>query len=113
MSCSQLSNPTPSFTFVSRVATYSKKAGPSRLTSTSTDRHSSAFASLSGKDLQFTLESTLFPPLPPWNELEELSIEPSHYPQTITDFLREFATSQGKGSLLLHVRQLLIAISRI
>ena len=60
-----VSGPTPSFTFVMRVPTSSKQTGPSRLASTSTDRHSSAFVSISGKDSQYTSESTLFPPLSP------------------------------------------------
>ena len=105
--------PTPSFTFGTRVPTSSGQAVPSRLTSTSTDRHSSAFVSISGKESQFTSESTPFPQQSPWHESEDLPIESSYYPQTITDFLRGFATSQGEGSPFLHVRQLRTAISRM
>ena len=105
---------TPSFTPGSQSTISSRQAGPSRVASTSAAQHSKAVVLLSETESQFASQSTPIPQPCPWHESEVFQTTATvNYPQSFTDFLRGFATSEGEGFPILHVRQRLAAISHM
>ena len=68
----------------------------------------------SQKKSQLASQSTAIPQLSPLHESEKFPTSATvNYPQSFTDILRVFATSQSEGSPILYVRQLLAEISHM